>query len=386
MRRQVISSRDTAELKFQHYKEVIEKVYNDEKVEAYFEHTKKKVNSIKEKVEQHKETKKMQQELREHKAVVQHPSFSDRKIHICLDCRHLCIRNKCTPCHGVGCTGAEIVKNGIMFIGEAPGFTENRDKVPFVGTSGKLLRRYIEAYNMEEYSYLTNVVHCQPESNKRPGLIDIQHCSRYLQNEVQKNDPKVIVLLGATAAGSMLGKRFTTMGKIVNKPFQVKDKIFMVMYHPSYIIRSNEIKSYEEGFEKLSKILKKLKPLYGIDDKKMKEFKKYEERSQIQKKETRLRNEHVPIIQGMYEAYIQICENKGEKHKGYFDFVKVYSDNKKEELGVDLYEIIYKNEEHKVNRQQAAYNGGKLPDYCRKKRGRKAKDIGRFKSSQVIRV
>ena len=82
-------------------------------------------------------------------------------IHYCDKC-HLGIFNGFTPVCGEG------ESFDIMIIGEAPGVTEKKKGVPFVGKSGKLLRKHLRKYNLEQHSYITNVVKCRPHAKSKP--------------------------------------------------------------------------------------------------------------------------------------------------------------------------------------------------------------------------
>jgi DNA polymerase len=314
----------------------------------------------------------MNQEVYTHNAKAQHPSFHDRKITICMDCKDMLLGNKCTPCHGIGCDNSVTVENGIMFIGEAPGFTENRDKVPFVGRSGILLRRYIDSISITEYSYLTNIVHCRPDDNKTPTLRHVQTCKRYVLGEIKVNKPKIIVLLGSVAASTFL-KTYRSMAKIVNKPFVIGDTVFMVMYHPSYIMRTNNLKSYIDGFNILAKLWTKMSSTYVYNKSVVEDFNKFLDDSQKRKQTTILVREERKFLHEKYETYCKLVSNKGEVPISRIAFDKKICAIREKELGVEnLYQIIQDRVESTERVKDLRYwksRGVILPRKTRKDKG-----------------
>jgi DNA polymerase len=337
----------------------------------------------------------MNQEVYTHNAKAQHPSFHDRKITICMDCKDMLLGNKCTPCHGIGCDNSVTVENGIMFIGEAPGFTENRDKVPFVGRSGILLRRYIDSISITEYSYLTNVVHCRPDDNKTPTLRHVQTCKRYVLGEIKVNKPKIIVLLGSVAASTFL-KTYRSMAKIVNKPFVIGDTVFMVMYHPSYVMRTNNLKSYTDGFNILAKLWTKMCSTYVCNKSVVDDFNVFLSNSQKQKQITMIVREERELLNEKWEEYYSLTTEKGIEPISREEFDRKICAIREKELGIEnLYETIQDRIEKEMRIKDLRYwrsRGIKLPrkvrkdkgiprskEYVGNKRGRKPKQVKLFK-------
>jgi len=97
----------------------------------------------------------------------------------------------------------------VMFIGEAPGVTEDEMGRPFVGAAGKLLTMIMENLGISRDSiYITNVVKCRPPNNREPSDEEIEKCSIYLETQIRLIKPKIIVTLGNIA-----GKTIFSMGK-----------------------------------------------------------------------------------------------------------------------------------------------------------------------------
>ncbi len=96
-----------------------------------------------------------------------------------------------------------------MFIGEAPGATEDETGRPFVGAAGKLLTMALESAGMPRSAvYITNVVKCRPPGNREPKPEEIEACSPFLESQILLLKPLLIVTLGSVA-----GKRIFELGK-----------------------------------------------------------------------------------------------------------------------------------------------------------------------------
>ena len=94
----------------------------------------------------------------------------------------------------------------LMLIGEGPGEQEDLTGRPFVGPAGQLLDRILAAAGLSrEQVYICNVVKCRPPHNRIPEADECQACMPYLRQQVALVRPKVILLLGATAAKAVLG-------------------------------------------------------------------------------------------------------------------------------------------------------------------------------------
>jgi len=127
----------------------------------------------------------------------------------------------------------------LCFVGEAPGADEDAQGVPFVGRAGQLLDRMIVAMGLDPTSdvYICNIIKCRPPGNRRPEPDEMNACIPYLHEQLAIVDPKVIVALGNTAVGVLLG---TTLGitKVRGQWKLYRGKIpMMPTYHPSYLLR-----------------------------------------------------------------------------------------------------------------------------------------------------
>ena len=149
----------------------------------------------------------------------------------------------------------------LMFIGEGPGADEDLQGLAFVGKAGQLLTKMIAAmgYTREEV-YICNVVKCRPPNNRAPELDEMENCMPYLREQFLLVHPKVIVLLGATAAKAVLGDHIRITrdrGKWVEK----KGFYFMPTYHPAALLRDESKK--KDAWQDLKMVMEKLKELEG---------------------------------------------------------------------------------------------------------------------------
>jgi len=114
-------------------------------------------------------------------------------------------KSRRNPVPGEGPRNAEV-----MFIGEAPGATEDEMGRPFVGAAGKLLTMALESAGIPRSSvYITNVVKCRPPSNREPRPEEIEACSVFLESQILLLKPRIIVTLGNVA-----GKKVFELGNL----------------------------------------------------------------------------------------------------------------------------------------------------------------------------
>jgi uracil-DNA glycosylase len=179
----------------------------------------------------------------------------------CAKC-HLSIYSNFRPVPGMGNPDADI-----MFIGEAPGYKENKEKKPFVGVAGRHLRKFVNLFNLDEVSYFTNAVKSRPPKNRTPRMDEILKCRFHLTEELKVVKPKVIVLLGNTAVNSLFLNEVNSISKLNGKMMYSRKykAIIMFMYHPSYIIRNREKDPlYMKNFVKLTKLYMKINRFHEI--------------------------------------------------------------------------------------------------------------------------
>jgi uracil-DNA glycosylase family 4 len=134
--------------------------------------------------------------------------------------------------YGVGNPHADL-----MFVGEGPGYEEDKQGIPFVGPAGQLLTKIIEAIQMtRDDVYIANVVKCRPPSNRDPEPDEIETCRPFLERQVAAIHPRVICTLGRVATQAMLstGK---PLGRMRGQQFSFGDAVLVPTYHPAALLR-----------------------------------------------------------------------------------------------------------------------------------------------------
>ncbi len=130
----------------------------------------------------------------------------------------------------------------LMFIGEAPGRDEDIQGVPFVGRSGQLLNKILEAAGIERDDvYIANIIKCRPPNNRTPLTNEIEACIPYLGRQVALIAPRVICTLGLPATQTLLGIR-GSMGSLRGKMYVEGDVKVIPTYHPAAALRDPKYK------------------------------------------------------------------------------------------------------------------------------------------------
>lgn len=125
----------------------------------------------------------------------------------------------------------------LMLIGEGPGAQEDQQGRPFVGASGELLTRLLHEIGVERTEvYIANIVKCRPPANRTPAPAEAEACLPYLRAQFKLVRPRILVLLGATAA------RYTIGGDVrIRRDHgtwtERKGVLMMPTFHPSALLR-----------------------------------------------------------------------------------------------------------------------------------------------------
>jgi len=134
----------------------------------------------------------------------------------------------------------------LMFVGEGPGADEDSTGRPFVGKAGELLTRMIVAMGYERSNvYIANIVKCRPPGNRVPEESERLACLPYLHQQISIVSPRVIILLGQTAA---LGLLRSTIGISKLRGRETKIPEFpgirvMPTFHPAFLLRNPSAKA-----------------------------------------------------------------------------------------------------------------------------------------------
>jgi uracil-DNA glycosylase family 4 len=130
---------------------------------------------------------------------------------------------------GVGNPHAEL-----MFVGEAPGFHEDKQGIPFVGQAGKLLDKLLAGIGLDRGQvYIANVLKCRPPGNRDPVPDEKEACEPYLFRQVELIRPKVIATLGNHATKQLSGKE-TGITRVHGQEQRIRVGSFDVLLYPLY--------------------------------------------------------------------------------------------------------------------------------------------------------
>lgn len=139
----------------------------------------------------------------------------------------------------------------LMFIGEGPGQVEDEEGLAFVGPAGQLLTRMLLAIDLpRDRVYICNIVKCRPPNNRVPEDTEAAACFPHLEKQMALVSPKVLVMLGATAAKQFLGQDFR-ITRDHGKWYQKDGVWLMPTYHPSALLR-DESRKREAWLDMLS--------------------------------------------------------------------------------------------------------------------------------------
>ena len=120
------------------------------------------------------------------------------EVRVCTRCRLSEQRQRAVP--GEGNPATEVV-----FVGEAPGFNEDREGRPFVGRAGGLLVKLLESIGWQRDDvFITNVVKCRPPENRDPAPDEIAACAPFLRRQLEALDPALVVTLGRYSMGAFM--------------------------------------------------------------------------------------------------------------------------------------------------------------------------------------
>lgn len=162
------------------------------------------------------------------------------------------------PVPGDGSPDADIV-----FVGEAPGKTEDLQGKPFVGSAGKFLAEMLASIHMlREDIYITNIVKYRPPDNRDPLPEEKDACREWLHEELNFIKPKLIVFLGRHAMNNFFPELMIgdAHGKLIHKKFSgIDTEYFLPLYHPAAALYNGGLRSeLKKDFKKIPLVLGKI--------------------------------------------------------------------------------------------------------------------------------
>ncbi|MHB2016363.1 MAG: uracil-DNA glycosylase [Candidatus Xenobia bacterium] len=162
------------------------------------------------------------------KAVAQAADWEDlnSRIRACTRCRLCNTRTQAVP-------GFGDVKARLMFVGEAPGATEDRDGVPFVGAAGQFLTELLTSIGIaREEVFIANVLKCRPPNNRDPLEHEIEQCLPWLRRQVAWIKPQIVCTLGRFAMHALVDPALV-ITQAHGQFYKKGDYNFFVTYHPA---------------------------------------------------------------------------------------------------------------------------------------------------------
>src|ERR1051325_9660203 len=139
-----------------------------------------------------------------------------KSLHDCQRCK-LSKMGRTQVVFGVGNPHASV-----MFVGEAPGFHEDRQGEPFVGAAGKLLNDVLHSASLSRADiYIANVIKCRPPNNRDPEPDEVETCKPFLMQQIAEINPKLVCTLGNWATQTILEKKVgitKVRGQVITMP------------------------------------------------------------------------------------------------------------------------------------------------------------------------
>jgi DNA polymerase len=173
----------------------------------------------------------------------------EKEFHNCQMCALGATRTKLV--FGSGSPDAEL-----MFIGEAPGFDEDKQGLPFVGAAGQLLTKIIQAMKLtRDKVYIANCLKCRPPGNRSPLPTELATCNPILRRQIAIIRPKIVCALGKYAAQTVLQSE-EPISRMRGRFFEAHGVRVMPTFHPAYLLRNPADKKLV--WEDMQKIMKEL--------------------------------------------------------------------------------------------------------------------------------
>jgi uracil-DNA glycosylase family 4 len=157
--------------------------------------------------------------------------------------------------YGVGNPHADL-----MFIGEGPGFYEDKQGEPFVGAAGQLLNRMLGEIGFQrEDAYIANVVMCRPPGNRDPMPDEIDACTPWLMEKLELIDPRIVVTLGNFATRFILDTT-SSISRLRGQRFRWRERTVIPTFHPAAVLHgggenSRQMQSLREDFREIKAAL-----------------------------------------------------------------------------------------------------------------------------------
>ena len=171
----------------------------------------------------------------------------------CVKCR--LSQGRTQVVYGVGNPEADL-----MFIGEGPGYHEDKQGEPFVGAAGQLLTRLLSEIGLERRDVrICNVVMCRPPGNRDPLPDEIEACRPWLMEQVALVDPAIVVTLGNFATRTILDRPIS-ISRVRGQRFIWEGRTVIPTFHPAAVLRgggdaSSQMIAIRSDFQEITRAL-----------------------------------------------------------------------------------------------------------------------------------
>lgn len=144
----------------------------------------------------------------------------------------------------------------IMFVGEAPGYHEDRQGLPFVGPAGQFLDQLLRSIGLERSQvYIANTLKCRPPDNRDPLPEELQACTPYLFKQIEIIRPRIICTLGNHATRTLLGTS-TGISQLHGRLVRKGGLAYVPLFHPAAALHKPPLKAVLiEDFQRLKEHL-----------------------------------------------------------------------------------------------------------------------------------
>lgn len=173
-----------------------------------------------------------------------------QQVRTCTACPLHLTRSQAVP--GEGAAFAQI-----MFVGEGPGFQEDRLGKPFIGPAGLFLNELLDSIGLRRQDvFITNLVKCRPPNNRDPLPGEIEACNNHLMKQMQIINPRVIIPLGRHAMAHWFPSG--RIGQLHGQPHRFGERIVLPLYHPAAALHNGSLRgTIMQDFQKLKGLIGK---------------------------------------------------------------------------------------------------------------------------------
>ena len=170
------------------------------------------------------------------------------QIRDCTGCKLNSARTNAVPGEGSG-------QARIMFIGEGPGFHEDKQGRPFVGAAGQFLEELLSSIDLKrEKVFITNVVKCRPPANRDPEPDEVEACRKYLDQQIDLLQPKMVVTLGRFSMARFFPG--AKISQIHGQPKKMDGVIYYPMFHPAAALHQPSLRrTVQEDMKRIPELL-----------------------------------------------------------------------------------------------------------------------------------